>query len=121
MAGVQLGETQRGINQGNMDANFQEFMRRINQPGQNLGALQGIMGASPYGTTQTTTSEGNWMNTLGGLVATGASFFGGTPPNIQQQAGGAGGAGAGGGSSMPGVGYQAGPNPFGTSNFGFGG
>ena len=116
MAGIGLGQAQQGVNQGNMDARFQEFMRRVNQPGQNLGALQGIMGASPYGTTTETTSEGNWMNTLAGLGATGASFFGGP-------AGAAvGGLMNSGGSGQPNFQYRAPTNAFGpTPNFGFGG
>lgn len=90
-AGIALGETQRGIGQAGMDFQFQEFMRRINQPYQNLSLLQGTMQAMPYGQTQSTTSQGSWLNSLAGLGMIGASFI----PGAQGFAGSLIGAGSG--------------------------
>lgn len=83
MAGVQLGATRRGIAQQGLDASFDEFMRRINFPRENLGLLQGIMGSSPYGQTQSVTSKGSTFNTLLGAATTAASFF---PPTAAPMA-----------------------------------
>lgn len=107
MAGVQLGQTRRGIEQAGRDASFDEFMRRINFPRENLSLLQGTMASSPYGQTDTVTSRGSTFNTLLGLGTTAASFF---PPTAAPMAA-ARAAGAVGGSG----GLSMNPTPF---NFG---
>ena len=72
---VMFGQTQRGIAQAGQDFNYQEFMRQVNQPFQNFGAMQSTMGA-PYGTTQTQTTSGSGLGGfLGGARTIGSQFL----------------------------------------------
>jgi hypothetical protein len=94
-AGIGLGEMRRGINQAGMDVNFAEFMRRVNQPYQNVGLLQNALAGSPYGQTQSTTSTGNALSTLAGIAGFGASFIPGVGPAVDAVSGLFGGGGVG--------------------------
>lgn len=72
---IMFGQTQRGIQQAGMDFDYQEFMRQVNQPFQNFGAMQGTM-AAPYGTTETTSvSGGGFGGFLGGALTIGSQFL----------------------------------------------
>jgi len=93
-----LGGQRQQIEQAQRDVQFQEFLRQINQPLQNLQALQGTLAGAPFGQTTTEFAQGN---PLAGLLGTGlqlggsiAGLFGGgggasLPPGVfDPQAGG---------------------------------
>lgn len=79
------GNQQQQTEQGGLDAQYQEFLRKIQYPQQQLGILAGGLGANP-GSTSTGTTPGN---TLTGAL--GGGLLGAQIQRLLNQQGGSGG------------------------------
>lgn len=68
-AQLALGGSRQAVDQANRDFQFQEFMRQINQPLQNLQLLQQTLAGAPTGQTTTEFAQGNpFAGALGGAA-----------------------------------------------------
>ena len=79
-----FGGLQRGIEQARRDVAFQEFMRELGYPAQQvdlLGRAVGTLPQSIIGQTQTTQQQAGPMGILGGIAGLGSSLaLGGINP-----------------------------------------
>jgi len=73
-----LGSAQQNLMQQYLNAQQQEFMRRVNYPLQQLAVAQGAVAASPFNQTTlgTTTSRPNYWQIAGQVIPAVASAFG---------------------------------------------
>ena len=131
---LNIGGAQRGLKQQNLDFDYQEFMRSINEPKQDLLSSGQLLSSYPvqtFDTVQKTKSTPSAFSIASGLAGAAMSAFGIPGGGALAAAGGASGAGAPAGfSAAPGGGMQFGSSggtfgvglgtPVGTSPFAFG-
>lgn len=70
-----IGGIQRGQEQLGLDRRYQDFLRQYQDPFMRAQVQQGLLGAMPRGSTQTTTMRDSPLNMLGSAVQTGALLF----------------------------------------------
>lgn len=77
-----LGQNERGINQAQLDTDYQNWYDAQNHDLNNLNLKMTALGLTPYGKTTTTestqqnnNSSNGWMTALGGIATLGSLFF----------------------------------------------